>query len=126
MPIFTLHLQTEYSRPHGRKVKELSEGALDVLMRHPWPGNVRELKNLVERLVIICPQQRIEAHHRPPELFRAAARGPQQPSATLHEARAAYEREFIHRQLEEHQWNSTHTAQAVGLEPSHHYRILKP
>src|SRR3989441_110871 len=125
LPILARYFLAEFSGAYGRKVKELSEGALDVLMRHPWPGNVRELKNLVERLVIICPQQRIEAHHLPPELFRGAARSPQQPYATLHEARAAYEREFILRKLEEHQWNMTHTASALGLERSHLYRKMK-
>jgi len=125
LPILARYFLAEFSGAYGRKVKELSEGALDVLMRHPWPGNVRELKNLIERLVIICPQQRIEAHHLPPELFRGAARSPQQPYATLHEARAAYEREFILRKLEEHQWNMTHTASALGLERSHLYRKMK-
>ncbi len=123
--ILARYFLAEFSGAYGRKVKELSEGALDVLMRYPWPGNVRELKNLIERLVIICPQQRIEAHHLPPELFRGAARSPQQPYATLHEARAAYEREFILRKLEEHQWNMTHTASALGLERSHLYRKMK-
>ena len=125
LPILARYFLAEFSGAYGRKVKELSEGALDVLMRHPWPGNVRELKNPIERLVIICPQQRIEAHHLPPELFRGAARSPQQPYATLHEARAAYEREFILRKLEEHQWNMTHTASALGLERSHLYRKMK-
>ena len=125
LPILARYFLAEFSGAYGRKVKELSEGALDVLMRYPWPGNVRELKNLIERLVIICPQQRIEVHHLPPELFRGAARSPQQPYATLHEARAAYEREFILRKLEEHQWNMTHTASALGLERSHLYRKMK-
>ena len=125
LPILARYFLAEFSGAYGRKVKELSEGALDVLMHYPWPGNVRELKNLIERLVIICPQQRIEAHHLPPELFRGAARSPQQPYATLHEARAAYEREFILRKLEEHQWNMTHTASALGLERSHLYRKMK-
>ena len=46
-------------------------------------------------------------------------------NATLHEARAAYEREFILRKLEENQWNMTRTAQALGLERSHLYRKMK-
>ena len=102
----------------------MSEAALEVLMRYSWPGNVRELRNLIERLVIICPQQRIEPLHLPPELFRGA-RNAQHPYATLHEARSAYEREFILRKLEENQWNMTRTAFALGLERSHLYRKMK-
>ncbi len=125
VPILARYFLAEFSAAYGRKPKELSEAALEVLLRYPWPGNVRELKNLIERLVIICPQQRIEPHHLPPELFRGAARSPQKPYATLHEARAAYEREFILRKLEENQWNMTRTAAALGLERSHLYRKMK-
>ena len=71
--------------------------------------------HLVERLVIVCPQARIEPHHLPPELFRGAAESPQQPYSTLHEARSAYEREFILRKLQEHRWNMTQTAAALDL-----------
>ena len=125
IPILARYFLAEFSAAYGRKLKELGEAALEVLLRYPWPGNVRELKNLIERLVIICPQQRIEPHHLPPEFFRGAARSPQQPYATLHAARAAYEREFILRKLEEHQWNMTRTATALGLERSHLYRKMK-
>jgi len=123
--ILAHYFLTEFSHTYGRRPKELSEAALEVMLRYPWPGNVRELKNLIERLVIMCPQQRVEPHHLPPELFRGAARSPQQPYATLHEARAAYEREFILRKLEENQWNMTRTASALGLERSHLYRKMK-
>ncbi len=125
VPILARYFLAEFSAAYGRKPKELSEAALEVLLRYPWPGNVRELKNLIERLVIICPQQRIEPHHLPPELFRGATRSPQQPYASLHEARAAYEREFILRKLEENQWNMTRAAAALGLERSHLYRKMK-
>ena len=125
LPILARYFLAEFCGAYGRKPKELGEAALGVFVRYPWPGNVRELRNLIERLVIVCPHERIEPHHLPPELFRGAARSPQQPYATLHEARAAYEREFILRKLEENQWNMTHTATALGLERSHLYRKMK-
>ena len=125
IPILARHFLNEYSAAYGKKARELSDAAMEVLLRYPWPGNVRELRNLVERLVIVCPQARIEPHHLPPELFRGAADAPQHPYSTLHEARSAYEREFILRKLTEHRWNMTHTAAALGLERSHLYRKMK-
>ncbi len=124
-PVFARFFLNEFSAEYGKRTRELSEGAMEVLLRYPWPGNVRELKNLVERLVIVCPQARIEPHHLPPELFRGVAESPQQPYSTLHEARSAYEREFILRKLQEHRWNMTQTASALGLERSHLYRKMK-
>jgi two-component system nitrogen regulation response regulator NtrX len=95
------------------------------MLRYLWPGNVRELRNLIERLMIVVPQDRIEPLHLPAELFRASSRMAQQPNATLHEARDAYEREFILRKLEENQWHMTRTAEALGLERSHLYRRMR-
>jgi len=114
----------EFSSAYGKRPRELAQPSLEVLQRYSWPGNVRELRNLLERMVIVVPQQHIEAHHLPPELFRGS-RNAAQPYSTLHEAREAYERDFILRKLEENQWNMTHTAAALGLERSHLYRKLK-
>jgi len=125
IPVLARFFLNEFSSEYGKKTRELSDGALEILVRYPWPGNVRELKNLVERLVIVCPQARIEPHHLPPELFRGVAESPQHPYSTLHEARSAYEREFILRKLQEHRWNMTQTASALGLERSHLYRKMK-
>lgn len=125
IPILARHFLAEFNRAYGKKPKELTSAAMDVLLRYPWPGNVRELKNLIERLVIMSPAQHIEPQHLPPEVFRDAGRGPQHPYATLQEARAAYEREFILRKLEENQWNMTKTATAIGLERTHLYRKMK-
>jgi two-component system nitrogen regulation response regulator NtrX len=43
----------------------------------------------------------------------------------LQEARAAYERDYILRKLEENQGNVTRAAEALGLERSHLYRKMK-
>src|SRR5216683_2130854 len=125
IPVLARHFLNEFSAAYGKRTRELSDTAMEILLRHPWPGNVRELRNLVERLVIICPQARIEPHHLPPEIFRGVAESPQHPYSTLHEARSAYEREFILRKLQEHRWNMTQTATALGLERSHLYRKMK-
>jgi two-component system, NtrC family, nitrogen regulation response regulator NtrX len=125
IPILAAHFLKEFCDAYGKKPKEFSAPAMEVLLAYPWPGNVRELKNLVERLVIICPSPKIEPHHLPPEIFRGAAKSPQKPYASLHEARAAYEREFVLRKLEENHWNMTNTATALGLERSHLYRKMR-
>ncbi|HXN64211.1 MAG TPA: sigma-54 dependent transcriptional regulator [Candidatus Acidoferrales bacterium] len=123
VPLLARYFLSEFSAEYGKRPRELSPAAVEVLQRYSWPGNVRELRNLIERLVIVCPQQRIEPHHLPPEYFRGTRSA--QPYSTLHEARTAYERDFILRKLEENQWNMTRTAAALGLERSHLYRKMK-
>jgi two-component system nitrogen regulation response regulator NtrX len=91
---------------------------------------VRELRNLVERLVIMVPGERIERWHLPPSLYYDHARAdftktPMTGFSSLQEARAAYERDYILRKLEENQGNITRAAEALGLERSHLYRKMK-
>ena len=99
------------------------------LAAYRWPGNVRELRNLIERIVIMNPQAKIERKHLPAFVFRAdgkseGARAAAEPT-TLQQARAAYERDFIAKRLEENRGNVARTAQELGLERSHLYRKMK-
>jgi two-component system nitrogen regulation response regulator NtrX len=126
IPLLADHFLAEYAAAYGRRRKQLAPEVLEVFAGYAWPGNVRELKNIIERLVIMVPGERIEARHLPPELFRPAERGrPFAEAATLQEARADTEREFILRKLEENRWNVSRTAAAVGLERSHLHRKMK-
>lgn len=43
--------------------------ALDLLCEYAWPGNIRELINLVERLVVTCESDTIEALDLPEEIL---------------------------------------------------------
>ncbi len=125
LPVLAAHFLNEFCDAYGKKAKDFTAPAMEVLLAYPWPGNVRELRNLVERLVIMCPSPKIEPHHLPPELFRGASKSPQKPYESLQEARAAYERDFVLRKLEENRWNMTKAAAALGLERSHLYRKMR-
>ena len=125
LPVLAAHFLNEFCEAYGKKAKDFTAPAMEVLLAYPWPGNVRELRNLVERLVIMCPSPKIEPHHLPPELFRGASKSPQKPYESLQEARAAYERDFVLRKLEENRWNMTKAAAALGLERSHLYRKMR-
>ncbi len=47
----------------GAPPPELSAEAKEALLAHRWPGNVRELENVVQRALIMCDGDRIEAAH---------------------------------------------------------------
>lgn len=50
IPLLIQHFVQKYSR-RERKRLEVSEDAVDVLVRYDFPGNIRELENLVEQAV---------------------------------------------------------------------------
>jgi len=52
-------LVAELNERHGRRVRGVDDAALGVLRRYAWPGNVRELRNVLERAVIVCPDDLI-------------------------------------------------------------------
>jgi len=130
IPLLADHFLGEFAATYGRKPKQLAPEALAALERYSWPGNVRELRNLIERVVILNPQEKIERRHLPPLIFRQP-RGAEGRAArtsgfsTLQQARAAYEREFILKKLEEAHGNVSRAAEALGLERSHLYRKMK-
>jgi two-component system nitrogen regulation response regulator NtrX len=118
------HFLDEFTSAYGRKPKELTEEACQVLEQYAWPGNIRELKNLMERIVIMYPQVRIDARHVPiPSERRKPA--PAGRTASLQEVRTAAERDYILRRLDETGGNISRTAELLGLERSNLYRKMK-
>jgi transcriptional regulator with GAF, ATPase, and Fis domain len=61
-----------YSRQHGVARPQLTEHALDVLIRHPWEGNVRELENVMGRLAARNLGRVIETDDLPEDVFKQA------------------------------------------------------
>jgi len=126
IPALAKHFLQEYSTAYGRKPKELAEDTVEALMNYAWPGNVRELRNLMERLVILHPQKRIEPRH----LALDGSRKNQGPKSwesfgSLHEVREAAEREYILHKLDETGGNVSRASELLGLERSNLYRKMK-
>jgi two-component system nitrogen regulation response regulator NtrX len=116
----------EFTLAYGRKPKELTAEAIEILMGHHWPGNVRELRNLIERIVILNPQARIDARHIPLSLARKpTADRTAQRYGSLQEVREAAEREYIQKKLEESNGNVSRAAELLGLERSNLYRKMR-
>jgi len=126
IPLLAAHFLREFSIAYGRKPKELSHEAIAALMQRQWPGNVRELRNLMERIVILNPQQRIEVRHLPFETLRKASNHKDWDGfGSLHAVKEAVEREYILRKLEETGGNVTRASELLGLERSNLYRKMK-
>jgi two-component system nitrogen regulation response regulator NtrX len=126
IPQLALHFLKEFSSAYSRRARELSDDAIDTLMRYSWPGNVRELRNVIERMVIMNPAViKLDRKHLPPLVYRNGSRRSLSEFSTLHQARAAYERDYILKKLDENHGNISRTAELLGLERSHLYRKMK-
>jgi two-component system nitrogen regulation response regulator NtrX len=125
VPLLAEYFVKEFTTAYGRRRKELTPEAHELLQSYHWPGNVRELRNLMERIVIMSPQVRIDARHIPLNPTRRASDRPIDRFGSLQEVREAAERDYILRKLDETGGNVSRAAELVGLERSHLYRKMK-
>ena len=124
IPLLAEHFLREASGRFGRKPKSLSAAAVGALQAYRWPGNVRELKNLIERLMILCPSEEVRREDLPAEI-RDAIGESIAPNAPLRDARDDFERRYILAALRKYRGNVSRTAEALDLERSNLYRKLK-
>jgi two-component system nitrogen regulation response regulator NtrX len=127
IPLLARHFLKDFASTYGRRPREITDEAIEALMRYSWPGNVRELRNVIERIVIMNPTtSRFDRKHLPPLVYRNGSRRTASTEfSTLHQARDAYERDYILKKLDENHGNVTRTAEVLGLERSHLYRKMK-
>lgn len=126
------HFVRRYAADRRVPPPEISAEAMAALQAHDWPGNVRELRNVVERVMILAPSDRlarIDADMLPAELVRGGTDIlPNSESITaipLKEARENFEREYLRIQINRFSGNISRTASFIGMERSALHRKLK-
>ncbi|HEV3330133.1 MAG TPA: sigma-54 dependent transcriptional regulator [Bryobacteraceae bacterium] len=103
------------------KSRALDPAVLPLLESYGWPGNARELRNVIERMAILSPGERLNKDSIPVEIRVQREAG---PKSSVQEARESAEREHILRALEEAKWNVSGAARALGMERTNlHKRI---
>jgi two-component system, NtrC family, nitrogen regulation response regulator NtrX len=123
------HFMAMLAREYGRRPKTFDADAVVALQRYPWPGNVRELRNLVERLMIMVPGDRVSS--RDLTFLEQGLVATPHATATvtaitsLHEARDEFEKQYILRALAAQQGNMSRTAEVLGVERSNLYRKMR-
>ena len=127
IPSLVAEFLSEFGQQYGRPRMEISDPALAQLRAYSWPGNVRELRNVMERVLILNPKVlRIEVKHLPILVQRTDGRANgREEFSTLQEAREAYERDYILKELDRSHGNVSRAAEFLGLERSHLYRKMK-
>lgn len=128
VPLLAEHFLKQARSTNTRPDLRLTDDARTALTSMPYPGNVRELKNLVERLVILSPDDLVTA----PDVERLAGMRASPTPAGLYRAGVPFrvlaeeaERTILQEALAHHQGQMAATARALGLERSHLYKKAK-
>jgi two-component system nitrogen regulation response regulator NtrX len=117
------HFLGVLAQEYGQAKKKILPDAIKKLMEYGWPGNIRELRNLIERVLIMTPSERIgpegidfgEGSHTEDYIG----------TGTLKGAKEAFEREYIRKKLKENRWNISKTAESLQIERSNLHRKIK-
>lgn len=119
---FLNKINTNSSMPN----RSIAPAALSKLIARDWPGNVRQLRNMVERLVALSREERIQ----PADVDRALETKDTPHSAStlkgdLRSARAQFERSYIKHALDSHNGVIQDTAESLGISRSHLWKKMK-
>ncbi|MDT8420004.1 MAG: sigma-54 dependent transcriptional regulator [Desulfuromonadales bacterium] len=132
IPMLVNHFLAYFCSKESREIKSISERAMQSLVNYNWPGNVRELKNLIERLVIMTPDQVIDLIHLPLSIGKLAAEHQEGDIAitgmlpdSYREAKELFEKRYLLEKLQKNGWNISRTAEEIGLERSNLHRKIK-
>jgi DNA-binding NtrC family response regulator len=127
IPLLVEAFIREFNEEHGKQVRGVTKGAIDILSRYAWPGNVRELKNAVEGMVLFAAAGHLLGVDDLPDTLRdsaAAAPGEQVPvqvGMTLAEA----ERRLIAATYRASGANKRRASATLGIGLRTLYRKLK-
>jgi DNA-binding NtrC family response regulator len=120
IPVLGEHVMAQLRKELGRADARLSAAAQQSLRRYSWPGNIRELRNVLERAVLLCRSDQIEASDLlfDSVLIGAAARP--ESNLTLQEV----ERRHIERVLREEHGHVERAARRLGVPRSTLYQKI--
>ena len=121
------------SKELGIANTQLSKEGYNYLQSRKWNGNLRELKNVIEKILILSPNDKNETlnidlinieQETDDEGFEALVQK-KMISLSLKKAREFFEREYIKIQMKRFNNNVSRTASFIGMERSALHRKLK-
>lgn len=132
IPMLIEHFTERIADSSGLNPRQFSQEAIAVLQSMDWPGNVRQLKNLVERILILSPndtRRPVSVDELPQDRHAITGKGPSASTElvglSLRDAREQFEREYLTLQITRFDGNISRTAEFIGMERSALHRKLK-
>lgn len=127
IPFLINYFLKYFSLEYGKKQKHMSQEAMNAFINHSWPGNVSELMNVIERFVIMVPEEEINGSHlsllvEPRESMLTSNMN---EFHSLNKAREQFEREYIHKTLVTHNWNFPKAASTLNMDVNQLHQKIK-
>jgi len=123
IPLLAHHFLQRFSREMHKTIQDFAPEAMQYLMLHNWPGNIRELANVIQRAVVLAPNDLIT-----PDLFllsRETSRNPYYQLGSLKETQDGSERAYLIRVLTATRGNVSQAATLAGRYRADFYKLLR-
>lgn len=111
--ILTQYFLDTYNNKYNKNYK-ISKKVMDIFNNYYWPGNVRELENIIQRLVLTCPQTIIDVSNLPDNILQIEDKKESfniEPGITLDKS----EKILIKETLMANNLNISKTAKILGI-----------
>ncbi len=118
IPLLADHFLQIFSARINKKIKRISQKALDFLTDYSWPGNVHELHNAIERAVILARSDQVD-----PDDLPFSIRGYLETPRT--KSIKEWEKYHIQRVLDENGWNISKSAKDLEIDRVTLYNKIK-
>jgi Nif-specific regulatory protein len=121
IPQLVNHFLLKANEENRKKVKFISDAAMDYLVGYTWPGNVRELENAIERAVVLCKSDTLTPDLFPiPGIKKHPSTGEREmiskeAESLLPDAVANLEKQLIQEAMEKTSSNQRKAAQLLGI-----------
>jgi len=136
IPALAYHFLKVFSSELGKKITDISEGALSTLVNYGWPGNVRELENVMHRAAILTSDHIIRQAHlvnildpsQPPADVTVPKTGDElkRVKKVMREKSVEeIEKQFVLEALKRNNWNVTKSAEDTGMQRPNFQALMK-
>lgn len=114
----------ECSKMHRPSIQILPDG-MRILTAYDWPGNIRELTNIIERLVVISPREKVDSKIVEDAMGVSLAKCTKTKSVNTEELLEKESRLLIQKTLNDCNGNKSAAAARLGISRPTLYRKLK-
>ena len=132
IPLLSYHFLKKYARINQKDIQDISPSSMKVLLLHQFPGNVRELENIIERGVIFCTTDSLDAK----DLFLDKEQETFCPDMDQGASRLSFKEakdrvilmfhdQYIHSLLRESKGNISKAAEMAGIQRQYLHRLMK-
>ena len=114
VPVLVNHFINKHCKKVGKRIESISPKLMKKLIEYDWPGNVRELENVIERAIIVSPEDNFKLE----ETFQ---QNKENGNAPGFQSLDEIERKYIIEVLESTNWRVSGpngAAKILGLVPS--------